>query len=359
MLRRLSLAAALLAALACSKPGKAAKKGPVVAEGGGITITADELKARLDEQSPMIRQSFQNLERKKQFLDNMLRFELLARAAEKEGLADDPDVQFTLKKVMVSKYYQRFFQNQDAAKNVPETDIQKYYGDHADEFHRPARVHAVHLFLKAEPSSPERAKKAAQAKKLLAKVLADEAKNPAALPAAARESSEDLATKPLGGDLALKTRDELEKSYGKQVADAAFTLADNQTAPSVIETQQGFHLLRVVGRQPELNRSLEEVKPQIAARLNSERKTKEFDEFVKKLREDAHIKLNDAEIEKVAVSLPPGGAVGMMGPHGGMGMPQGQPMPVPRTSAGPIVPPASNPATPVVTPNPAPHAPAR
>jgi peptidyl-prolyl cis-trans isomerase C len=354
MLRKTTLALALLAAFACSKTSTPGKKGPVVAQGGGVTITADELKARLDEQSPMIRASFSNLDRKKQFLDNMLRFELLAKAAEKEGLANDPDVQFTMKKVMVSKYYQRFFQDPGGAKNVPEGDVQKYYDEHKDEFHRPARVHAAHILFKAEAGSPERAKKAAAAKKFLAKVLADEKKSPTAFSIAARESSEDAATKSLGGDLALKSQGEIEKGYGKELAEAAFKLGDNQTSPTVIETQHGLHLLRVLGRQAEVNRGLDEVKTQIAAKLNSQRKSKEFDDFVKKLREDAKIAVNDAELEKIAVSGPPAGmGGGMMGPHGAS---PGAGMAPPRGASAPPAP-APRPPTPV-TPSSAPPAPA-
>ena len=345
MVRRATLALALLAAVACSKAPGPAKKGPVVAEGGGITITADELKARLDEQSPMIRASFNNLDRKKQFLDNMLRFELLARAAEKEGLANDPDVQFTMKKVMVSKYYQRFFQQDEkSGKAVPDADVQKYYDDHKDEFHRPARVHAAHIFFKAQAGAPERAKKASEAKKALAKVLAEEKKNVGAFMAEARASSDDATTKNLGGDLALKSREELAKAYGEPLAEAAFKLSDNQTSPTVIETSDGFHLLRVLGRQPEVNRSLDEVKGQIAAKLNSQRKTKEFDEFVKKLRDDANIKVNDAELEKVAVAAGPG-------PHPMMPGFGGPPHAVPAPAApAPRAAPAPAPASPSRSP---------
>ena len=331
MIRRASLAVAVLAVLACSKGP--AKKGPVVASGGGISITADELKARLDEQSPMIRASFQSLDRKKQFLDNMLRFELLAKEAEKEGLANDPDVQFTMKKVMVSKYYQKFFQDQGKTTAVPDAEVQKYYDEHQDEFHRPARIHLAQVFLKAEAGSPERAKKAAEAKKLLQKVLVDEKKNPSALATTARDVSEDAATKNVGGDLAMKSKPELEQAYGKAFAEAAMNLKDNETSSLVLESPHGFHLVRALGRQPELNRTFEDVKPQIAARLGSQKKTKDFDDYVKKLREDAKVQVNDAELEKVAVAAGPAGPGmgGMMGgpggaPHGAMGA---RPMPAP------------------------------
>jgi hypothetical protein len=342
MLRRILVAAAVLAAVGCNSSsrdkGGPAKKGPAVAQGSGLTITADEFKARLDEQSPMIRASFSNLDRKKQFLDNMLRFELLAQAAEKEGLANDPDVQFTMKKVMVSKYYQKFFQpDADPTKAVPEADVKKYYDEHKDEFHRPARIHAAHVLFAAKEGTPERAKKAAEAKKVLAKLLVEEKKNPNALAVVARESSDEASTKAMGGDLSLKTIDELSAAYGKAFAEAAFQLADNQTSPAVVESPQGFHLVRVAGRQAEVNRALDDVKAQIATKLSSQRKTKDFDDFVKKLRDDAKITVNDAELEKVSVAsnaISPGRG-GAMAPHAMGGAPGPSRAPAPGAAPAP------------------------
>jgi peptidyl-prolyl cis-trans isomerase C len=353
MLRRALAVASLVAVAACGSGKSApAKKGPIVAEGGGIKVTADEFKARLDEQSPMIRASFNNLDRKKQFLDNMLRFELLAQAAEKDGLANDPDVQFTMKKVMVSKYYQKFFApDADPLKSVPEGDVKKYYDDHREEFHRPARVHVAHVLFAAKEGTPDRAKKAADAKKALAKLLADEKKNPGAFAALAREASDDASTKSMGGDLSLRSQDELTQQFGKPFADASFQLADNQTSPAVVESPQGFHLVRALGRQAEVNRPFDDVKVQIATKLSSQKKTKEFDEFVKKLRETASVKINDAELEKVAVAgpgTPPGGAPhGMGGPVGAVSRAPAMATPVPAAPAAPA------PATP------APAAPAK
>ena len=51
MVRRILVTGLCAAALACGQSGPK-KSGPVVASGNGITITAEEFKARLDEQSP-------------------------------------------------------------------------------------------------------------------------------------------------------------------------------------------------------------------------------------------------------------------------------------------------------------------
>ena len=310
---------ALLAA--CSGAGPE-KKGPFVAQGNGVSVSAEEFKARLDEQSPFIRSRFSTLDRKKEFLDNLIRFEVLAREAQRQGLDKDPEVQLTLKKVMVQRLVQkRFGDPQDAASKVPEADVKDYYEKHHDEFVKPLRLRVYHILVKAPAPGPERARKQAEARKVLAQLLAEEKKNAFAFPAVAREKSDDAASKAAGGDLGFKSQDELEKASGKAVADAAFALQNNQTS-GLVESPEGFHILRVAGRQEAIDRSLDQVKMQIAQKLHREKMTRDFDDFVKKLRDDAAVKVDDAELEKVQVAAAPPGGPGMPGM---MGMPPGHP----------------------------------
>ena len=344
------IALALLAAACKPTPPGSAGTGPAVAKGDGVTITADEFKARLDEQSPFIRQRFTTLERKKEFLDNLIRFEVLAAAAEKEGLQNDPDVRNTMKKVMVQKLVQKRFQEGDAAKEVSDPDAQKYYDEHKAEFQKAATVRLDGVLVAA--NDKDRAQKSAEAKKLLAQLKAGEKKNPggalAALQTLAREKSDDTASKPLGGDLGFKTKDDLAKLYGPKFADAAFQLKSDDTV--ILDAPQGFWIVRVTGRQEEMNRSFDQVKAQIQQRLFREKRTKDFDEYVKKLRDDAHVKVDEAELDKVVVntSAAPGGPGGMMG-HPGM-MPGGMP---PRPPPGAPQPPAASAPVPAA-PAPAP-----
>ncbi len=315
-----------LGLIACGSGGK---KGPLVAKGDGVAISADDLKARLDEQSPFIRQRYNTLERKKEFLDNLVRFEVLANAARKQGLDKDPDVQLTLKKVMVQKLVQKTFSEaSDPTKEVPEADQKKFYDDHRDDYVKAKKVRLFQVFLAAAPGSPARAAKAKEAQKLLGRIGAEEKKNAAAFAGIARESSEDQATKNIGGDLGFKSQDELAKLYGPPFADAAFAAKDNDL--SLVESAQGFHVVKVAGHQEAFERTFDQMKAQIASRLLREKRQKDFDEFVKKLREEAHVTVNDAELEKVAVAPAPQTPAGMGGFHGGM-----TPMaaPAPATSA--------------------------
>jgi peptidyl-prolyl cis-trans isomerase C len=356
MLRRTIVAAALCAiVIACGQGRKGHKSGPAVAKGNGITITADEFKARIDEQSPFIRARYTTLERKKEFLDNLVRFEVLANEAEKQGLANDPDVQLTLKKIMVQKLVQKNFADQTGAKDMPEPELTKYYEEHKGEYNRPKRVRLSAIVLQAPAGTPDRAKKAKVAKEALAKVKAEEAKkNPLAFNQAVAQYSEDPASKNLGGDLQFKSREELEGAFGKEVADAAFALKVGDVS-GVIESPKGLYVLKATGMQEEMNRTFDQVKQQIASKLYREKKTKEFDAWLKHLKDQANVQVDDKVLDAVPVSaeMPPG----MDGLHGGMGHGGSIPMGAGPGGMGPRVVPTTPPTqAPAKAPAPAPAA---
>jgi peptidyl-prolyl cis-trans isomerase C len=172
----------------------------------------------------------------------------------------------------------------------------------------------------------------ALAKKILQKVKAEEKKNPMAFAQAVQESSEDLPSKQLAGDLQFRSQDEFEKAYGKPVADAAFALKPGDLS-NVVESPNGVFILKFTGEQPELNRTLDQVKPQISAKLARDKKTKEFDEWLKQLRETAKVTIDDKALEGVEVAT-----AQPMPAMGGMPPPGGHPQMVPQAPMAPAAP---------------------
>jgi peptidyl-prolyl cis-trans isomerase C len=353
---RAAIALAVLSLSACGGSGSqggggAAKDGPVVARGNGVTITSEEFKARLDEQSPFVRSRFAELESKKQFLDNLVRFELLANEAQKQGLDKDPEVQLMMKRVMVQKLVQRRFSDEDLGKDVPEAELRQYYDAHKDEYQRSGRVRLAQVLFAAKEGSPERAAKEAAAKAALARIRAEEKKNPAAFQAAARELSDDASTKSLGGDLGFRTTEELATQFSKPVADAAFALQQDQVS-DVVASPLGFHILKRTAFQEAVNRPFDQVKPQIAAKLARERRSKAFDDEVARLRKEANVVVDEGELAKVEVNA--GSPAAGMGGTGGTGGPPRGPSGVSGPPRGPSAPggpphgeaPVPNPPTP-------------
>jgi peptidyl-prolyl cis-trans isomerase C len=338
MRRILAFGLCAIALAACGGSGKKSS-GPVVAKGKGFDITADDFKARLDEQSPFMRARYNSLDRKKEFLDNLVRFEVLAAEAKRQKLDQDPDVQLTLKKVMVQKLVQTKFQDpKDAPPSIPDAEAQKYYDEHKSEYQRPRRLRVAAISFQSDAGTPDRAKDAAAAKKALAKLRVEEKKSPLAFNQVVTEFSEDAATKASGGDLGFKTQDELSAAFSPDVAAKIAALASGQTS-DVMETPKGVYIFKLLGSQEELNRGFDQVKQQIVNKLTREKRTKEFDEFVKKLRDEAGITVDEKALDAVQVAAAPAAPEGMggMNPHG---MGGGMPAPAPQSA-----PPAPAPAS--------------
>lgn len=335
MVRRIVLPGLALAALAACGGAGSSSSGPAVARGDGLVITAGEFKARLAEQSPFIRARFSSLERRKEFLDNLIRFEVLAHEAAREGLEKDPDVQLTLQKVMVQKLVQKVFATPTDGPAVPDSEVRGYYDGHKDEFFRPRRLRLSLIVWSAPASGPVRAAKLALARKALAKVKATERKDPGAFAAAAKASTEDAAGRQTGGDLGFRSQDELAASYGAELAAAVFALPPGATS-GVIETPKGIYLAKATGVMEQFDRPFDTVKGQIAQKLLRERKTKEFDALVKRLRDQAHVEIDEKALAAIQVdtAAAEAEAAGMGGMGGGRAMGPHFPGPAAGPSAG-------------------------
>ncbi|WP_373046758.1 peptidyl-prolyl cis-trans isomerase [Vulgatibacter sp.] len=310
-----SIAAMVLAAstlLACggqgqtaggaAQPAAAKKQGEVIATVGGDAITVDDFQAKMEEQSPFIRARYTTLERKKEFLDNMVRFEVLAQEAERRGFANDPDVVATMKKVMVQKLMRAEFDENAAAQEIPEAELKAFYDANVNDYVKPERVRVSHIFLAAAKGDATRAKAKSEAARLLADVKGKEA-GPikTAFAETAKTRSEDTASKAAGGDLLFKTKEELAQAWGESFADAVFGMKTIGEVGGIVETDKGIHLVKLTGRQNALDRPFESVKSQIQNRLFREKRTKSFEDFVAQLKEKANVQVKDDVLASVEV----------------------------------------------------------
>jgi peptidyl-prolyl cis-trans isomerase C len=286
---------------ACGGSGAPAKKGPLLAKGSGVAVATSDLQARIDEMPAFLRSRLAAPDRKKEMLDELVRLELLARAAGRSGVANEPAVRLRVASVLAGAYQQKYLSELGAANLVPEAEVQKYYAGNPEEFHRPYRIHAAHILLVADASSPHRARKAAEARAVLARVLAEEKKNHAAFALVARDVTEDPATKATGGDLLYRTPQDLEKAFGRELLDAVERLEDDETGMSIVETPRGFHLVHVYGREAESHETLEAAKPDIVRILAKEWQARALEAHVKALRAEARVTVDEAALDAVAV----------------------------------------------------------
>jgi len=330
--RIVALLFAGLAALAACNKGNS-KSGAVVAKVGNETITADDLKKRLDETSPFLRARYNTLERKKEFLENLIRNELLAQEAQRQGFDKSQAVKDQMKRAMIQELIRHQLDERLTGADIPDAELKTFYEAHLDDFVKPERARVFHIFLPAQD-----AREKAEARKKAAALLKDidvrEKKGEVnAFQTVALKESKDPLSAPMGGDLRFLSRDELAKAYTPELAAAAFDLKNPGDKSSPIDTSTGVEMVRLQVKTVPLNRSFDESKDSIRGRMARERRSREYDDWMKKLRDTTQVVINEAELEKVQVETGP--QPGQTSP--GIGA-QGQPArpPQPATSASKI-----------------------
>src|SRR6266851_2398350 len=149
----LTLAACALGALApfaCKK----ASSGPAVAHVGDEVITAEEFKRRIDEQSPFLRARYGTLERKKELLEALIRNELLAQEAQRQGLDKSPAVRDATKRAMIQELIKKQLDEKMSGSDIPEAELRAFYEAHLDDYVKPERARVYHIF--PPPRTPRR-----------------------------------------------------------------------------------------------------------------------------------------------------------------------------------------------------------
>jgi peptidyl-prolyl cis-trans isomerase C len=303
-----------------------------------VVITVGDFQDRINKQSPYVRARYTSIERKKEFLDNLVRFEVLAKEAQKRGLDKDAEVVRTMKQVMIQKLLKDEF-DKLKPEDISDSDAKKYYDAHPEEYNKPEEVRVSSILVKDQ----------ATAKKVLADARMKGPDNQG-FRMLVTQYSIDSATKDRGGDL--RYFDANSKEIPKSIVEAAFKLQAMGDNSPPVKTEQGWVVLKMTGRRKALTRTFDEVKQTIKNRLYRDRRQDSMEAFVKNLRDKASIKIDEAKLAKVQIEGVQGQFPGPGVPPPGPGQfhpgPGGMPISTPAVPGSPpgaqnIAPPGSSP----------------
>ncbi len=162
---------------------------------------------------------------------------------------------------------------QDLARQVtvaPE-QVRAFYDNNLKRWGQAERRRASHILITAGKggSAPDKV----QARKLAESVLAKVKANPGDFAKLATEYSKDPGSAPKGGDLGWFGRGMMVKPF----EDAAFSLKDGQIS-DVVESDFGFHIIRVTGVEAARTQPFDDVKARIEADLSEQAAQKRFSE---------------------------------------------------------------------------------
>lgn len=276
--------------------GGAAGRSDVLAQVDDTLITVSEFQERINSQSPYVRARYTSLEHKKEFLDNLVKFEILAGEARKKGLDHDSEVVRTMKQVMVQQLLKREFEKVKL-EDITDAEVKAYFDGHLDEFNKPAEVRTSLILVPDD----------ARAKLVLADARLKGIEN-AGFRELVTQHSIDQETKERGGDL--RFFDEKSRELPAEIVAASFKLQTIGDISGPIKTKNGVAILKLTGRRPALLRSVDDVRQQIRSKLFRERRAKLMDDYEKSLRKKAEVKVFTDRLSQVKVdsSAAPGAA---------------------------------------------------
>lgn len=266
--------------------------GAWVAKFGGQSITDAELAARFSEMNPYARARFQTVEQRRDYVEGLVRFELLAQEAVRRNLHNDPEVVEAARRVMVQQLLKK--ELDEGTGGVTDAQVASYYQAHTSDYVKPAMTRLSHIAFKKEDR--------ARASEIFAQVKALAPLDAAGFGKLAREHSADERTRELDGDLRFLSDEELSAQYGPQLAAAAAALVRvGDVAPALVETPQALHIVKLQGRQLALNLTVEQARPSIQQLLANESKQERFRALMERLKKDAHLELNESSLAAMVV----------------------------------------------------------
>jgi peptidyl-prolyl cis-trans isomerase C len=166
---------------------------------------------------------------------------------------------------------------------VQPQDVTKFYEANPDKFKQGERVRASHILIRTPENGDAKAKQDAQAKANDVLKQVQGGKDFAEL---AKNYSQDPGSAAQGGDLGYFAQGQMVPPFEQ----AAFSLKPGDVS-GVVETQFGFHIIKVADKQAARTMPLDEVKPQIEEFLQNQQRQEKTEAFINSLKSRGKIEI--------------------------------------------------------------------
>ncbi|PVB61589.1 peptidylprolyl isomerase [Labrenzia sp. 011] len=244
-----ALAVSILAMSLGSATLLAAEPDDVVAKVGDAEITEAELAFAAQDAGQEL-QRFPPAQWRQLLLDAMVDMELMAQAAREDGLDQDPDFQRQLDFLELQALRNAYLA-QKIGGTISEDDVKAAYDAQFADFEGAEEMHARHILVK---------------EKAEAEALVAELDGGADFAELAREKSTGPSG-PNGGDLGFFKSGQMVKPF----EEAVMTLEPGGYTKEPVETQFGWHVIKLEEKRREEKPALEEVGDSLRQQIFRER----------------------------------------------------------------------------------------
>jgi peptidyl-prolyl cis-trans isomerase D len=158
---------------------------------------------------------------------------------------------------------------------VDDAEIKKYYEEHQSEFSTPELRKAAHILIAVEAKASDAEKQAAKAK--AEQILQQVKQTPAQFAQLAQKHSQDPGSAANGGDLGMFGRGMMVKPFD----DAVFKLLVGEVS-GLVQSDFGFHIIKLLAVKGGKTQALNEVKSAIAQKLKTQKANDKYADLAEK-----------------------------------------------------------------------------
>lgn len=252
----------------------------VVAEQGGVQISLKDIDAYADRMPANDRVGFFDSPKRIEhvIMDLLLRKQLAAKARQ-DGIDQQSGVQQQIRQAVDDTLARVELQHYRDNLKLPQFDelAREYYLTHKDEFVKPGKVDVKHVLVSTKERGDE------EAKAIIGKVEATARAHPDQFDALIAKYSDDPSAKDNHGLIADAASGNMVAPFAK----AAGALSKPGQISPIVKTQYGYHVLKLISRQPDHQQSFDEIRKNLVKRLKSNWIDKQVTEFTGEMRGNA------------------------------------------------------------------------
>jgi peptidyl-prolyl cis-trans isomerase C len=272
------------------------RRAQVVARVGSVRITVGDIEDRLAGQSPYARTRYRDREELRELVAEMIRFELLAREAARQGFGEDREVREATAQSAVQLFIRERFDERITPESIPAADVSAYYTAHPEEFSRPEMRRASHILVATRE----------EADTLVTQLRQGDAR---LFRSTAQERSLDSESRTRGGDLRYfdpegRSTNSTDPAVEAALARAAFGLREAGDVSDPVALGDQWSIVMLTGRRPAEHRSETDAAPSIRLRIWRERRQEALESFVEDLRNRGAVEVHHDRADAIRIATP-------------------------------------------------------
>ena len=215
-----------------------------------------------------------------QFLDDLIQFEIGVQEAEKKNIAANFKVQKEINKLLYRWLIEKDLGQKVQQIKVSEAEMKSYYNKNPE-------IRTSHIFIELNPNATR--KQRSDTKKRAMQIYANVKKSKRPFEELVKLYTDDTLTRDTGGDLGWQSSNIMIPAY----YNAAIRQPIRKIAP-LVETQYGFHILKLIGRNSYKNAR----KEYIRLAIFEQKRKRIFDAYFTQLKKSYKITRNLALLPK-------------------------------------------------------------